>query len=364
MSLLRRGIDAVERGLVPDVLTRWAIRRLCAARLKQLQQQASDPRQASHAELVASLAEGPLAAVPQKANEQHYELPVEFFAAVLGPRRKYSCCYWDAGCSTLTDAEKAALEITCSRAQLADGQRVLDLGCGWGSLSLWVAQRYPNSRILAVSNSSAQRRFIESEASSHGLSNLEVVTADMNDFQPGPGWQGGFDRVVSIEMFEHMRNIERLLSRIATWLQPDGKLFVHVFCHRDSPYLFESDGDANWMGRYFFTGGMMPSADLYRAFDGDLTITDRWTWNGRHYRRTAEAWLANLDAQREAVMQVLARTYGPAEAARWLHRWRIFFLAVAELFGYDQGRQWHVAQYLFAPTRSPAPLPSSYDSAV
>ena len=244
------------------------------------------------------------------------------------------------------------MALTCQQAQLADGQNVLELGCGWGSLSLWMAERYPNSHITAVSNSASQRHFIESKAVASGLTNLRVITADMNNFDPLRSMRDGsrFDRVISVEMFEHMRNYDLLLGRIASWLQPAGKLFVHIFCHRELAYRFEANGAADWMGRYFFTGGIMPSKDLLRRFDRHLNVVSEWTWNGGHYQRTAEAWLANLDARHNAVIETLRSAYGEAAARRWLQRWRIFFLAVAELFGYGNGQEWHVSQYLLERT--------------
>lgn len=345
MSLLSFGLDAVERGLVPDVVTRAAIRRLCEQRLRD-SNRGSDKADGDSREsraFVESMRAGPIALVPEKANEQHYELPPEFFAAVLGPRRKYSCCFWPAATATLAEAEAESLRITCDRADLADGQQILELGCGWGSLSLWMAERFRSSHITAVSNSAPQRHFIESEAASRGLANLSVITADMNDFTTAPQ---RFDRVVCVEMFEHMRNYELLLERIASWLRSDGKLFVHHFCHRTLAYPYETDGDANWMGRYFFTGGLMPSENMLRQFDRHMSVVEQWRWDGTHYQRTSEAWLANLDAHRREVLPILVATYGRDEARRWFHRWRLFFLAVAELFGYANGTEWFVSHSL------------------
>ncbi len=346
MSLLSLSLDAVERGLIPDALTRSAIRRLCEQRLRDSDRGNDVANERALQAFVASMVAGPVAPVPDKANEQHYELPPEFFAAVLGPRRKYSSCFFPEVSSSLAEAEDAALAITCERAQLADGQDILELGCGWGSLSLWMAERYPHSRITAVSNSAPQRRFIEAEAVARGLTNLQIITADMNEFEPTQASRLRYDRVVSVEMFEHMRNYAKLLERIAGWLRQDGKLFIHIFCHRRFAYPFETDGDANWMGRYFFTGGIMPSEHLLGRFDQHLKVTRQWRWNGQHYQRTSEAWLRNLDARRREVMPILESCYGRAEARRWLHRWRMFFLAVAELFGYANGEEWFVTHAL------------------
>ncbi len=339
----RIAIDWVEQGLVPDRVIRQGIRRLLAGRLEEI----GDGDCARSAQLLESFIRemdaGPVALVPDLANAQHYEVPAELFEQVLGPRGKYSSCFWDGETTSLAEAEVKALATTCERAGLADGQEILDLGCGWGSLSLWMAEKYPGARITAVSNSHSQRRHIESRAQQAGIANLRVVTADMNDFATTQL----FDRVVSVEMFEHMRNWRELFRRVCSWLQPGGRFFLHVFCHRATPYLFEDRGPSDWMSRHFFSGGLMPSDDLPLRFQEDLTLLQRWRWDGRHYERTLNAWLGNMDARRDAVTPILAETYGPENAERWRQRWRIFFMACAELFGYRQGQQWWVGHYLF-----------------
>jgi cyclopropane-fatty-acyl-phospholipid synthase len=292
---------------------------------------------------VADMNAAPVALVPERANQQHYEVPAEFYAEVLGPRRKYSCCYWPAGVETLAAAEDAALALTCEHADLADGQRILELGCGWGSLSLWMAERYPTSEIVAVSNSHSQRAFIQERAAALERRNLRVITSDMNDFAT----DAHFDRVVSVEMFEHMRNWRELFRRVHDWLVPGGRFFMHVFCHRTTPYPYEDRGPSDWMSRTFFSGGMMPSDDLALRFQEHLRLVRRWRWNGIHYERTLRAWLALMDARAAVVKPILVRAYGDGEAARWRVRWRLFFLACAELFAYRGGREWWVSHYLF-----------------
>jgi cyclopropane-fatty-acyl-phospholipid synthase len=299
----------------------------------------------AEAAFAAGFADYPIAAHTDAANAQHYELPAAFFGLVLGPRRKYSCCLYDGAAQTLEAAEIHALEESCAHAGLADGQDVLELGCGWGSLSLWMAEQYPRSRITAVSNAHAQRAHIEAEARARGLANLTIVTADMNAFST----TRRFDRVVSVEMFEHMANWQALLARVRGWLAPEGRLFVHVFAHRTTPYRFDHTNDADWVAKYFFTGGLMPSHGLMQHFGTLFSVEAEWRWSGEHYRRTARDWLANYDRNEAAITGLLAGVYGD-DASLWHRRWRLFFLATAGLFGYGGGGEWGVSHYLMAPT--------------
>lgn len=335
-------IRSVEQGLVPDRLVRLGIRRLLRERLAELHHGAAAETAALTAEFLRGMRAAELAPLPEKANEQHYEVPADFFAAVLGRHRKYSSCFWPAGVESLSQAEAAALELTCTRAGLRDGQDVLELGCGWGSLSLWMAHRFPASRITALSNSHSQRRYIEAEASRQGLQNLSVLTRDFNGFDTAER----FDRIVSVEMFEHLRNWPRAFANVARWLRPEGRFFMHVFAHRGAPYEFVERDASDWMSRHFFSGGMMPSDDLALRCQDDLRLLDQWRWDGTHYQRTAEAWLRNMDARRPALLPLFSATYGDA-AELWWTRWRLFFMSVAELFGFEGGQRWWVSHYLF-----------------
>jgi cyclopropane-fatty-acyl-phospholipid synthase len=340
----------IESGRVPDLALRLVIRRLLAQRLRELERGGPEGWRDALASLRASMCASPIALHTREANEQHYEVPAAFYEHVLGPHLKYSSGLWEGGARTLGDAEAAMLALSCARARLADGQRVLELGCGWGSLTLWMAERFPTSRILAVSNSRSQAEAIRARCARRNLTNVEVETADMNAFRP----QGQFDRVMSVEMFEHMRNWQELLARIAGWLAPDGQLFVHVFTHARHAYVFETEGATNWLGRTFFTGGLMPSAGLLQSFDRDLEVLEQWHVDGRNYGRTAEAWLANLDRNQAAVLPILRATYGAGRERAWLENWRVFFLACAELWNYRQGSEWGVTHYRLAHRRKSA----------
>jgi len=345
-DLTHLALTLVERGLCPDVAVRRGIRHLLKHRLRDIG--SDDVRTGAVKEMhfIEQMRQGPIAMVPEKANAQHYEVPVEFFLQVLGPHLKYSSAFWPADATTLAQAEAAGLRESCLHAGLMDGQTILELGCGWGSLTLWMAEHYPHSRITAVSNSFSQRAYIEAQIRERGLQNqVRVVTCDMNTFEVD---SRRFDRVVSVEMFEHMRNWPELFSRIGRWLTPDGRFFMHVFVHRATSYLFEDRGPADWMSRYFFTGGMMPSDGLPLACQDHLACVERWQWCGTHYEKTANAWLANMDAARETLWPVIEQAYGAAAARVWWMRWRLFFMACAELFGYEEGRQWWVSHYLFA----------------
>jgi cyclopropane-fatty-acyl-phospholipid synthase len=343
--------DAIlERDLLPDPVVRAGIRQILRQRLREEHEPDGERRREKLANFVAELRASPIAVHTAAANAQHYEVPAAFFELVLGPRMKYSCGLWE-GSSDAPDAlrrsEDAMLALTCERAELRDGQRILELGCGWGSLTLDMAARFPAASIVAVSNSASQRQFIERKANERGWRNVRVVTADINEFDASVLVGHAFDRVVSVEMFEHMRNYDALLARIAPWLTAEGKLFVHIFAHRQFAYPYEVKGASDWMAEHFFTGGTMPSDRLFYQFQDDLAIEAHWRVDGTHYEKTSNAWLANMDANREAIDRLFAQVYGPDAVTRWRVRWRTFFMACAELFGYRDGHEWIVSHYRF-----------------
>lgn len=332
-----------EMGLVPDTAIRAGIRRLLQKRLVEIS--AGDIATSADAlnEFVEDMNGSAVALVPQLANEQHYEVPAEFFTQVLGRHRKYSSCFWQDANSDLDQAEADALKVTCERAGIKNGMEVLDLGCGWGSLSLWIAEHFPDCQVTSVSNSAGQRRFIERQALDRKLDNIKVLTCDMNLFAA----PGTYDRIVSVEMFEHMRNYRKLFKRVNAWLKPGGHFFMHIFCHRHCAYAFEDNGKDDWMSRHFFSGGIMPSFDLPLRFQDDLKIRQRWAWDGTHYEKTSNAWLRNMDLNKDKIIPILEQTYGQADAQKWFMRWRMFFMACAELFAHAEGQEWFVGHYLF-----------------
>ena len=336
-------IKLAEKGFLPDSLIRLGIKRLCSQRLLQATSFSDADMEKEHAAWIDVLKKSPIALVPEKANEQHYEVPPRLFELVLGKNLKYSSGFWPEGVSSLDQSESAMLELTAERAGLFDGQDILELGCGWGSLTLYMAAHFPKSKITAVSNSNDQRQFIEERCRQLKLENISVITADMNDFNA----EGLFDRVVSIEMFEHMRNYEKLLARVNTWLKKEGKLFVHIFSHQKVAYPFEDKDDADWMAREFFSGGQMPSHRLLMSFPEQMKIEKDWRVSGTHYEKTSLAWLQKMDKNKAEVIELLKKTYGEEDASSWFQRWRIFFMSCEVLFGYNHGSEWGVSHYLF-----------------
>ena len=336
-------INLAEKGFLPDLLIRLGIKRLCGQRLSEANTLGLEALENSHRQWIDLLTESPVAIVPEKANEQHYEVPPEFFELVLGANLKYSSGYWSKEVFSLDESEYEMLKITCERAGLVDGQDILELGCGWGSLTCFMAQKFPNSKITAVSNSKDQRNFIQQKNDKLNLQNIKVVTADMNDFSTDEK----FDRVISIEMFEHMRNYDELLKRIDGWLKQNGKLFVHIFSHKEVAYPFEDKGDGDWMAREFFSGGQMPSHRLLMSFPDRMKIEKDWRVSGTHYEKTSLAWLHKMDTNKIEVLELFKTTYGEKDASAWFQRWRIFFMSCEVLFGFNEGSEWGVSHYLF-----------------
>lgn len=328
-------LRSIQDAPAPDFVTRPAIAAMVAGARKRL---VDEP--GLDARFAEEMARRAIAEHADAANAQHYELPPEFFQICLGPRLKYSCCLYPSGGATLAQAEEAALAETCAHADLSDGQKILELGCGWGSLSLWMAERYPAAEIVAVSNSSGQRAYIEGQAAHRGLTNLTVITQDMNVFDT----DRRFDRIVSVEMFEHMANWRALLTKARTWLAPEGRMFIHVFSHRTTPYRFEVSDTSDFIAQHFFTGGVMPSHNLMRQYADLFVVEQEWRWSGAHYEKTARQWLANMDAEPESVGRIMRDVYGD-DAALWTRRWRRFYLATAGLFGDSGGREWGVSHY-------------------
>ena len=331
----------LEKGVLPDHTIRWGMRQLLAQKLKEEQADGIEFGQARIMKLIHQMHASPIALSTGEANAQHYELPTEFFQLCLGKHLKYSSCYYRTGKESLDQAEADMLTITCERAALEDGQHVLEFGCGWGSLSLFMAARYPNSRITAVSNSRTQKAFIDAQAANRGLKNLTVITCDMNIFSI----DHRFDRIVSVEMFEHMRNWGKLLAKAASFLKPDGKMFIHIFTHREHAYLYDHTDESDFIGKYFFTGGIMPSDHLMLYFQDHLQVEEHWRVPGTHYGQTSEHWLANMDANKSKIMPIVEKTYGQHNAVKWWNYWRVFYMACAELWNYKNGSEWMVSHY-------------------
>ncbi|MBC7428364.1 MAG: class I SAM-dependent methyltransferase [Bacteriovorax sp.] len=343
--LTKNFIKALEHGFIPDPVTRAGIRTLLKKRIEESNDAVkSDPDYLNN--YVQSLKKSPLAIMTKEANQQHYEVPTSFYDLSLGLHKKYSSCYWEESTKTLEEAEQLALNLSIEHAGIVDGMRVLELGCGWGSLSLELAKRFPKSQIVAVSNSKTQKTYIDVEAKKRGLPNLSILTRDLSLKENYEFGVEKFDRVMSIEMMEHLRNYELFFKYLSFSIKDDGKFFIHIFTHKKIPYFFETEGEENWMGKYFFSGGQMPSRDLLDEFNNDLIVERKWDWNGVHYSKTLEAWLNNTDQEKALVLEMFKQTYGKDQAIVWYNRWRVFFMSCSELFKYENGKEWGVTHYL------------------
>ena len=335
-------IGLIEKGRLPDFIVRYCIRQLIKQRLKQEDSDNPELTSDSFNHFLKVLKQSPLAIETDAANQQHYEVDARFYSFALGQRKKYSSCYYKNN-ESLDHAEENMLQLYSERGQFSDGQEILELGCGWGSLTLFLAQKFPQSQITALSNSHSQREYILNKAQQLKLTNIKIITEDINVFEIDKK----FDRIVSIEMFEHVRNYQQLFEKIASWLKTDGLLFIHVFCHRYLMYPFIAEGSDNWMGKHFFSGGQMPAADTFLFFQKQLNIQQRWINNGKHYEKTSNHWLKNMDNNKLEVMEVFREIYGD-DYELWFHRWRVFFMSCAELFGFNDGNEWLVSHYLFS----------------
>lgn len=333
----------IGKAPIPDPLLRFGIKQLIGGKKKEIRAQFSPDPDQKLTHFANQLRGLPIAIETDKANEQHYEVPYEFYLKVLGKHLKYSCCHWDKA-TNLDDAEKEMLDLYIERAQIQDGQTIMDLGCGWGSFTLYAAAKFPKSNFVSVSNSSSQKEFIDGEAKKRGLNNIKVITANIVHFEHEPAQ---FDRIISIEMMEHMKNYNKLFNKLASWLKDDGKMFIHIFTHHQCAYNFEVKDATDWMSKYFFSGGMMPADKLFYHFQDDLKIEDHWKLNGVHYQKTSRAWLEKMDNAKEEILEIFKKTYGEKDAKMWVRYWRIFFMACEELWAYDRGEEWIISHYLF-----------------
>ena len=330
----------LSRGLIPDFLLRRGVRSQGKQRLAMM---VKGNLSNDYEKFLKEASSGEIAVHTDDANNQHYEVDSEFFQYCLGKNLKYSSCYWDENTSSLDQAEDNMLELYCKRADVKDGMDILDIGCGWGSLSLFLANKYPNANITGISNSSSQKLFIDKEASKRNLRNLKIITSDINDFKSSKK----FDRIISIEMFEHTKNSKKLLDSIDSWLNPKGCFFMHDFAHKNNPYYFDKDQNNAWMAKYFFTGGMMPNHNLFRDLESNLNYQKSWMLSGTHYEKTSNAWLNKMDHNREKILTLFKENSDIKTAKRNFHFWRLFFIACAEIFGYANGSEWCVSHHLF-----------------